>query len=635
MRFENDDIRIIIEKKQLNEEQKEIEKLRRKKRRPAVIIACLLIASIIGGIVFSHGLTSKETQEAKAETEGDETGNADKNEANSEVMVADAGEDDQEEYGQVDGEYVSTTKLASGIKEKYGESDIYNYTYGNPIENVGREEAITFQLGYDVEDLGISEWTEVFALYEDPDLTKRMGVKFSFDEENNTFIMEPSETSVPCRISILGLDVETVEKYPHDSHYLYENGAGSSWGNLGTAYLASYRDKQTGELLDKPEVSIVTFQAEIEETPKLNYSIMDDGRPKFYWNEVEGATEYMVCRVEEREDYGYQSLSVLGVTQETSWTTESPKYDSNPTANKTFKTFLISEDDWEDESSYDYNLERYGEAGIPHYESGEYASQYGVCVIAVNEEGTSMISNVFMNEELAPNLPYKKAYYTETKNGFVSQILGYEEIETLPVYDYITMCDGYTVKKVIDYQTEKAYMQDNRYMLVDEETGELIGGETLSCLVIPYRVQGTPFLHEFTIKDYDEANMEEDMAFLEDREEKLTKKSGDIAPSFSLQFATQDDLKPEKIRKVDSDVVATSALSEYLAVNLLGGVTKIDLSDFPEAADRELVDDAFLEAYYQNPLILGITRYRISNKGTYIKVVYDESLERLMKTRTL
>lgn len=623
MKFENDYIRIIIEKKQLSDEQKEERKRKRKKRLPAVITALVLVAAMVSGIVYSHFKTLPEAvqqvSEEKAITE-EEISPADDNPERQ--------ESETEEYGQVEGEYIAASKLASGLQEKYADRNLYPYTYGEPIENVARQEAITFQLGYDVADLNIDKWTEVFALYQDPELTEGLGASYSFDKETGVFTMKPSETVTVCKIGSYGLDTETVEKYPHSAYALYDNGAGKSWGNLGTAYLASYRDKETGELLAKPEVSIVTFQGEIEEAPKLTYAITDDGRPEFRWNEVEGAEEYMVCQTYKTKGQGLNgSMTVLGITEGTTWTTASPEYDIFTTANKEFKTFRISEDEWKNERNYDYNLEQYGEPGIPHYETGEYAQEKGICVIAVNREGTSMISNVYSSTELAPNLPYTTAGNTEKENGFAPSAQSYESVEKLPAYDYITMCDGYITTKLVDYETEKAYIQDKRFMLIDEDTGELTGAETLACLCIPYRVEGTPFAYEFTVSDYEEADLDKDLAFLEDRENKLRKKSGDVAPEFSLSLATHEDLKPESIRKVDTPVFANSALSEYLATNMLGGVKTIDLSDFPEAKDTGLVDDAFMEAYYQNPLILGIKGYRISQKGTAVRVVYEDSIE--------
>lgn len=613
MKFENDYFRIIIEKKQLSQEQKEAKKIKWRKRRPAIAIVLLLVVAIVSGTLYAHFRPADaEMQQASAQS-------------------GEGGEETQE-YGQVAGEYVAAAHLAAGLQDKYADKSLYNYTYGDPIENVGRDEAITFQLGYDVADLQLDRWDQVFALYQDPDLTEKISAKYSFDKETGTFTMQPSETFTLYRINTLGLDTETVDKYPHTANTLFDKGAGKNWGNLGTAYLASYYDKETGELLDKPEVSIVTFESEIEEAPHLTYSITDDGRPQFTWNEVEGAAEYMVCKIWKTKGQEYaNSLTVMEIVTDTTWTTELPEFSNATTVNSEFKTFLISEDGWKDEALYEYNLAHYGEPDVPYYSTGEYEQEPGICVIAVNNQGTSMISNYVTFTELAPSLPYCEAYHTAKENGVGNIMQGYESVERLPIYYYITMCDGYTNKKLIDYQTEKAYIEDKRFMIVDEKTGEFQDAVTYACLCIPYRVEGTPFTYELTVsdgeKDYQEADMEKDLAFLEDRESKLRKKTGVVAPEFSLKFATQEDLKPEKIRKVDTEVYANSALSEYLATNMLGGVNVIDLSEFPEAKDTNFVDDALMEAYYQNPLILGIKRYKVNRTGTAVRVVYENSPE--------
>lgn len=613
MKFENDYFRIIIEKKQLSQEQKEAKKIKWRKRRPAIAIVLLLVVAIVSGTLYAHFRPAdSEVQQTSAQS-------------------GEGGEETQE-YGQVAGEYVAAAHLAAGLQDKYEDKSLYNYIYGDPIENVGRDEAITFQLGYDVADLQLDRWDQVFALYQDPDLTEKISAKYSFDKETGTFTMQPSETFTLYRINTLGLDTETVDKYPHTANTLFDKGAGKNWGNLGTAYLASYYDKETGQLLDEPEVSIVTFESEIEEAPHLTYSITDDGRPQFTWNEVEGATEYMVCKIWKTKGQEYaNSLTVMEIVTDTTWTTELPKFSNATTVNSEFKTFLISEDGWKDEALYEYNLAHYGEPDVPYYSTGEYEQEPGICVIAVNNQGTSMISNYVTFTELAPSLPYCEAYHTAKENGVGNIMQGYESVERLPIYYYITMCDGYTNKKLIDYQTEKAYIEDKRFMIVDEKTGEFQDAVTYACLCIPYRVEGTPFTYELTVsdgeKDYQEADMEKDLAFLEDRESKLRKKTGVVAPEFSLKFATQEDLKPEKIRKVDTEVYANSALSEYLATNMLGGVNVIDLSEFPEAKDTNFVDDALMEAYYQNPLILGIKRYKVNRTGTAVRVVYENSPE--------
>lgn len=634
MNFENDYFKISIEKKELSEEQKAARKLHAKKRRPIRIIALVLAVAVAGGAIWAHLQPDNDIQQANNTAVNNDNINVDsgKDSNNEEVSIAEE-ENALREYGQIEGEYVETSLLASSLQEKYASENLYGYTYGDPIEDVGRAEAITFELGYDVDDLGIDKWTELFALYQDPELKHLMGVKYAFDEETGVLTMEPSDTQVPCEISLSGLDVGTVQKYPHNEYNFFDKGAGTSWGNIGTAYLASYRDKETGEFLEKPQVSIVTFQAEIEETPMLTYTITEDGRAHFKWNEVEGAAEYFFCEVRKDEVYGYNNdLQVLAIIEDTEWTTKYPEYGAYNT-NGDFRIFDISEDDWKNERYYEGNLEKYGEPNVPNRRQWMDAPmEKGLCVIAVNEEGSSMISNIYDISELAPKLPYSFATNTEKENGFVGSMRNYEAVADLPSYDYVTMCDGYTFKKLIDYDLENAYMQDKRFILLDEETGKVTGAETTNCLCIPYRVEGTCFMDEFTIagseeKGYDEAAFEKDIAFLKDREEKMSHKSGDLSLEITGKEGAFKEIKPSEIRKVNTTIFASSALSEYLATNMLSGVEIIDLSDFPEARDTNLVADALLEAYYQNPLILGIEGYRVSRNGNKVRVVYEETLE--------
>lgn len=637
MKFENDYFKVLIEKKELTSEQKEAAKLRWKKRRPVMIVAALLIAAILGSVIYGSVIVPKNTVGADAETAGNSTadidtgGNHSDNTGNGVDTLSVNTENDggatTEETAQVEGEYVATAKLATGIREKYADKNLYGYTYGEPIEEVGRDEAITFKLGYDVDDLGIDMWTEVYALYLDPELTYRMNVKYDFDPETYTFIMAPSDWGGVCMVSLMNVDVGTAMKYPHNEYSFFDEGAGTNWGNWGTAYLACYRDKETGEVLEQPEVSIVTFKGEIEEPPKLSYYVTAEGRLHFYWNEVEGATDYFLCEMEKTERKGYgNTMYTIAITEETSWTSEYPEYgDRHGTANGDFKIFSISEDDWKDEDNYEYNLERYEEPGIPatNYWDGKLDS--GICVIAVNEEGTSMISNVCELSEIAPKVPYKRAHFAEEENGFAQL---YETVEQIPTYDYVTMCDGYTVTRLIDYDIENAYIEDKQMIVSDGE--EQPRGKAYTCLCIPFRVEGTSFMDVFTVigigeEGYNEADFEKDIAYLADREEKLSRKGGDIAPEFSLQFAEKEEISVKEVRRVETEIFANTALGEYLATNMLGGAKIIDLREFPEARDKNFVDDAFMEAYYQNPLILGIKGYKISKNGKSVRVIYEEN----------
>ena len=623
MKFENDYIRVIIEKKQLTEEQKESRKAKRKKRMPYMVTALVLIAAILAGTVYFHfrGAADDGLQALGQNTE--ETGAGDENnpgENDSNVIAGQGGQEDVEEEDMSDFTYVASTRLASSIQEKYQDNSLYGYTYGEPIVDLGRGDAIEINVGYVPTNLNVEYWYEIYGIYQDPELTQRVVPNYSYDEESSTIIMTPPNYSIN-RIGTTLMDAEMVNKYEHSQYIMFDKGDGADWGNLGTLYLACYYDAQTGKPLKQPEVSIITIKGELEETPSLSYSIMDDGRPQFTWTKVAGAEEYFVCLVTVEEEDGYSAtMQVLDVTDKTAWTGEAPEYGRYTYVNSNFKTFRICEDEWKDAGSYDYYKDRYepGEV-VP---KDEAFGESGICVIAVSQSGTSMISNVFMNSEIAPNLPYSPAYNTEKENGFATE---YNTVEEIPAYDYVTMCDGITNMKMIDYQTEQSVITIKHY--VNLEDGEYAGSEDIPCLEIPYVVEGTPFSYTMRILDYDESNLEKDLKFIEDREEKIRKKSGDISPEVDMEMEDETEETTEvNVRQVeDIEIFANSALTEYLAVNMLGGATYIDISEFPEARDTSFVEDALLEAYYQNPLILGLQGYRVNRKGTAVRVSYDES----------
>ena len=72
-------------------------------------------------------------------------------------------------------------------------------------------------------------------------------------------------------------------------------------------------------------------------------------------------------------------------------------------------------------------------------------------------------------------------------------------------------------------------------------------------------------------------------------------------------------------------------MSEYLAVNMLNANTSISLKEFPESADTDYLLDAWEEAVYQNPMVLGVTGASIANGGKTLHVKYDTKSEEIKK----
>lgn len=580
-----------------------------KKKKGAFIIPVLLCIVLLCGTFSGGVLVGKHFQ-----TDAGEVFNASINDA-SDTQPLESKDNKTDEF--VDGNYVLSSTLASMTIDKYKDvTSPYGYTYGEAITGLNRTDSIVLQAGFDINSMNYEYWTDIVNLYADPELQDPIGPCFAYDEGNREITISPSNYPVGL-IYLSGISRDIVNRYTHDNIFFFPFDSGSAWGNLSTMYLACYVDLQTGERLDVPQVRIVTVRGELPDTPRLTYSFTDDGRVTFNWSSVEGASEYFVCRYQYSEEYGTEGgLSYIASTTDTTWTSDSPEYGA-VTANNDFKNYSIAEDDW-----YSYNkdniIAEYGENPIYIYNT---ADRYFYCVIAISEQGTSMMSNSVDILNLQDSIPVYVAYDTWVENGYTYG--SYESIDDLCPYAYVTMANGMTAMKLIDYDTEKAIAVEDRYIYTDEE-GNYLKAENINILKIPYRIEGTPFEDIMTVTEYDESHMKEDLARIEEREDLLRKRAGDVTLDNNITF-DEGETVADQVREVDFEITANSALSEYLASNMLAGVSIIDVSDFVEASDISMLEDAILEAYYQNPYILGIVGYQINRTATAVKIEYEES----------
>ncbi|MEZ3428604.1 MAG: transglutaminase domain-containing protein [Lachnospiraceae bacterium] len=604
--------------------------LQKKKRGGAllpILLCFVLAAGIFGGGVLA-GRAGIKNEHTIAESNGGagETDGAGQPSTAGDAADADKAADDVQgsdpdggEFGEES--YVTSAYLAEMTRDKYeGGKSPYGYDYGTAITGLTRGSNIVIPVGFDVDKLDIEYWTEILNLYADPELKYEVGPSaWAYDKENGAIVLSPTNYPVG-QVSISGLKTDVVRKYEHDDIKFFPKDAGKDWGNLGTMYLASYIDMETGEKLETPKVQVVSLAGELLDTPVLTCTYADDGRVQFSWNKVDGAEEYFVCHMDFSEKYGYNgTMSVLAVTPDTEWISEAPEYGSI-ILNTTFSNYIAAEDDWYDAIRRESRIAEYGEEPSAVYKTESRSFFY---VIAVSQKGTSMMSNPVDILDMQKNIPVTIARNTWNANGYSS--IGYERIEEVMPYGYVTMADGTTAMKLIDYDTANAMIVEDRYIYTDEN-GAFLEGRNVKVLKIPYRIEGTPFENVAEVVDYDESRLEADLKYIEEREDMLRKRAGDVALNRNVVFEANEKVST-KIRQVDVDITANSALSEYLAMNMLAGVEVIDVSAFPEAADPDILSDSLLEAYYQNPLILGINGYCTNTAGTAVKVVYDDTAE--------
>ncbi|HKM34353.1 MAG TPA: transglutaminase domain-containing protein [Lachnospiraceae bacterium] len=585
-----------------------------KKKKGAAIFPILLCVILLCGFFGSGVLVGKQLY-----------GEQDKViSANAESVQTDTeGKESKENVSEeefVDGNYILSSTLASMTIDKYQDATSpYGYTYGDAITGLTRTDHIVLQAGFAVEDMDVEYWTEIVNLYADPELKDPIGPCFAYDEGSREITISPSNYPFG-KIYVSGINRDIVGRYTHDNIFFFPQDSGSAWGNLSTMYLASYVDLQTGEKLDVPQVQIVTMNGELPVTPRMTYSFTDDGRVTFNWSRVEGAAEYFVCRYEYSEEYGNEGgISYIASTTETTWTSEAPEYGA-VMANIDFKNYDVAEDDWFSSYNKDEVIAEYGESPIFIYDT---ADRYFYCVIAISEIGTSMMSNSVDILSLQDSIPVSVAYDTWVENGY--SYSGYESTDELCAYGYVTMANGMTAMKLINYDTDKAIAVEDRYIYTDED-GNYLEGENVNILKIPYRIEGTPFEDIISVFNYDNNYLQKDLASIEEREDMLRKRAGEMTLDNDISFE-EEETAAEQVREVSFEITANSALSEYLASNMLAGVSIIDVSDFSEASDTSILGDAVLEAYYQNPYIFGITGYQINQAGTAVKIEYEEAAD--------
>ncbi|MGN1147007.1 MAG: transglutaminase domain-containing protein [Lachnospiraceae bacterium] len=605
-----------------------------KKKRGGVLLPVILCIALLagmfgGGLLVGRGLngnggaatrTSTEAASDDAatgiETDAVTDSVADGNIADGQENAVEGKPSSEDEF--VEGNYITSEYLASMTKDRYKEeTSPYGYTYGAAISGLSRSDAIVLETDIAIEELGIEYWTEIINLYEDPELKHSVGPSsWEYDKDAGTITLYPTNYPIG-QIRVGGLTTDIVNRYEHDDISFFPKDAGADWGNLSTLYLATYIDLETGEKRDVPQVQVVSFKGELPDTPRLSYSFTEDGRVHFSWSDVESAAEYFVCSLEYREEYGLGSIAtVIGNTTDTEWTSDAAEFGAI-FINSEFSNYKVAEDDWYDEYRREKCIAEYGETPLAVCNTD---SRDTYCVIAISEQGTSMMSNSVDILDIQESIPVSLASDTWVANGYTYG--RYDTVSDISAYGYVTMADGTTAMKLINYNTEKAMVVEDRYIYTDDD-GNYLEGKNLKVLNIPYTIEGTPFEDVVSVVDYDDSNLAEDLKFIEEREDLLRKNAGEVALDNNIEFNEEEEAAAE-VREVDFAVTANSALSEYLAINMLSGVTVIDVSGFDEAADTDFLADAFLEAYYQNPLILGVGGYRINRAGTAVKVAYDE-----------
>jgi len=460
------------------------------------------------------------------------------------------------------------------------------YEYTDPIYNMERGNAFVFS--------GIKEEFsdtvyDDFAVYLDSDFKNDYFTDLTYDRENETVTIGPGY-------------------YPALDIYKEGGPDSSDWGNASKYWLVQYRDYTTGKLRDKPLVTLFTVKNELN-APTVKFGVDAKGYAVFEWDEVEGADNYSVYRLDVSDEYGIAlaDLYLSGETKDASF--------------KEFENYRMTD-------SYD------GSVILTNYDFYEYEDsgyRTAFCVIASGAKGKSSVSNFVYVDENNSRLPYSQNYSFMGGDNQETDSFWFNSAKSLPSHAYVEMCNGKIAPQLLDYKNA-AYEKREFSSLLNINVG--IIGTDFTCTV------------QLDLDDWNadaEAEYKNNLDFLTRRQEDMSSNASAVAPKDNIKYTppvdatfeenTDPAVLDENIKAVESvqdkvnsgeiKIYANTALGAYIAMNMLNGVEKIDVSPFKEAYDMEYLSNALCEAYRQNPLIGSVSGFGYDYRTNSLVVEYD------------
>jgi len=528
-----------------------------------------------------------------------------------------------------EGDKISAGELAVRLKEKY--ANTAKAEYQESLWNVPCNQEFFADFAFDlVEDTEYRDFMDVYAVYADAELTTPVSTAWeivtheddpSIPEGHNRVYARPGKNA-SGRVWGSYYDLITREEITLDEageYYLHERAEYESWGFLKHYYLVQHIDAVTAEPLKKPLVTIFTIENQLD-APQSEFYVTEDGKAAFRWNEVAGADYYLIVEIND-----YSVLRIVDKAVGTHW--EYPHKADSVMMNQRFSGVGFVTDDYMTDMPGD--VER------------SDASYNNYSVIAVNSETHSPLGSIHRGDDIASRLPYSLAYNTnrqdaEESGGNTKYI---PAVGLLPTHKAISMADGTTVYRRMIYDYNSAEIKEDRWVAYDgyDSGGNMINAryEDHINLHIDFEIESTMFADKMVVTDVDPATAMQELKAFRKMHDATAPRSGGSAKKGVSEDKQKPDSKtsedaPDEILDRSGDrIFANSALSEYLALNLLAANELIDLSEFPESADWEYLLDAFLEAMYQNPLVLHVAGAG-SAPGTNLLVVeYSEPARKI------
>ena len=501
---------------------------------------------------------------------------------------------------------ISVGELASNLIQDFTETRTVEFQ--EPMWNVLRDQDFTMYFEFCIFcDADVENVSEIFSVYTDPNLENMV---FS----RSSVVTYKSDTSLPeghSRITLHAgrefpvgrvwgryFSYETLDEawVEHSGELFVHQSKHYTWGYVSHLYLGVLLDPVTAEPLERPLATIVNFEDETLAAPVSEFFVTEDGLGGFRWKEVEGADFYLIVRVETEITHRTEIWPVAK-TRDTTWIHPEQEF-----VNGIF--------------SFAYTNSREGNREIDNF-----------AVIAVNSETHSALGNTHSGALLASRLVSVTAFNLEEDREVSERFGVVPTISLLPMQRALRMADDSVVHRRPIYDAECCKLI---YEVYDTDIGDIL----LYVLRICYTIEGTPFKFPIMIEDIDPDTYQEELEEFFQRMEDAAPRGGTLkAPGFvgrDKELPSIADRPTDITINAEDRIYANSALSAFLAINMLAGNEHIDLSDFPESANLELLWDTFSEAIYQNPLILHVAGARTFPGSNMLIVEYRMPLDTII-----
>jgi len=492
----------------------------------------------------------------------------------------------------VSDEAVYARDLAEQLLESHGQ--LAELVFNEPLIDLPRDHVFTYELDFNFDDSGL-EINDIINVYFDADLTMPVSSSIVYDEAAGAITVAPHSANLHISYVVGEEDSSLPER---SLGQVSEN-----WGYAPYYFLVEYVDS-SGEKHDKPIVTMFTVQNDLS-APNIDHIVIG-GYLWLSWAPIPGADEY-----------------ILGQAHVRNGADEGPEFSVRVLARTTDSEIIYSDPD-DDEHFMNRSL-------ATEAVSDDVEGTYFLFVQAVSEDGFSNISNKLHCRDIAPALPFSFAYERNDEEDFIEEIL--DNIIGAGLFRPVRMLDDNVVLMPVLYDvlntdfSEFSFDLDEEFWLNEdgEPSDEVNLLEPFEVLVIPYVVIGTPLSGRVSIRTFDLLTLLQDLDGLRDRERQVDTYTGRKMLSFEAGGLDVPNARSGyTLSNVGQRVFASGAFTEYLAINMVNGVEEIDITAFNERFDLDVLWAAATEAFYQNPLTLGISGFGTNDSRTVLTVNYTD-----------